>query len=272
VVKPGDSLIRIAQRNGVRLGELLSLNRLTTSSLIWPGMRLALPAGATTTPTTTVAPSAPSTTAPAAAPAPAASGATYTVVAGDFLGRIAQRNGVRLADLLALNGLTATSLIVPGRVLQLPATATPATTTTATSNTTTTTTAPGAAPTGNSRTDAVLAFAQAQVGKPYKFFTAGPDTFDCSGLTMAAYQQAGVSLPHQSGAQSQLGTAIDWTTQTIAPGDLVFLTRDGSESSPITHVGIATSATTWIHATRPGDVVRSGTIPVWRIVEVRRYL
>jgi cell wall-associated NlpC family hydrolase len=271
-VKPGDSLIRIARRAGVRLNDLLSLNRLTTASLIWPGMQLKLPAGATPPPVGTAASKT------TAAPKPV--GATYTIVAGDTLGGIARRHGVRLGDLLSVNNITATSLILPGRVLQLPVgavVAVAATTTSTTTSTTTTTTVANtprvsttAPVTGNATIDAVLAFAQAQIGKPYKFFTAGPDTFDCSGLTRASYLQAGISLPHQSGAQSELGTAVDWTTQTIQPGDLVFLTRDGLETSPISHVGIATSATTWIHATRPGDVVRAGTIPTWRVVEVRR--
>jgi cell wall-associated NlpC family hydrolase len=117
----------------------------------------------------------------------------------------------------------------------------------------------------------VLAFAQAQLGKPYKFNTAGPDTFDCSGLALAAYATVGIELPHYSGAQMAFGAAVDVTTEPIRPGDLVFL-----ESAPgtgvINHVGIATSATTWIQAPRNGDVVRTGTIPTYRVVGVQRLI
>jgi cell wall-associated NlpC family hydrolase len=115
----------------------------------------------------------------------------------------------------------------------------------------------------------VLAFIRAQLGKPYKAFMAGPDSYDCSGLTMAGYLTAGISLPHYSGAQIAFGTAIDWTTEPIRPGDLVFL-ETAQGSGVIGHVGIATSATTWIHAPRTGDVVREGTIPISRVVGVRR--
>jgi cell wall-associated NlpC family hydrolase len=115
----------------------------------------------------------------------------------------------------------------------------------------------------------VIEFAQAQLGKPYRFNAAGPDMYDCSGLTLAAYATIGVSLPHYSGAQLSLGTTIDWTTEAIQPGDLVFL-ETAPGSGVISHVGIATSATTWIHAPKAGDVVRTGTIPTYRTVGVRR--
>jgi cell wall-associated NlpC family hydrolase len=104
----------------------------------------------------------------------------------------------------------------------------------------------------------VVAFAYAQLGKPYRFFTAGPDTFDCSGLTMMAYAQVGIGLLHNSAAQASAGTAVDLTTQEIQAGDLVFMSHDGG---PISHVGIAVDATHWIHAPKPGDVVRLAPIP-----------
>jgi cell wall-associated NlpC family hydrolase len=57
------------------------------------------------------------------------------------------------------------------------------------------------APPPSAQVGAVIAYARAQLGKPYVYNTAGPDTFDCSGLTMMAWAQAGVSMPHYSGAQ-----------------------------------------------------------------------
>ena len=64
-------------------------------------------------------------------------------------------------------------------------------------------------------------YAIAQVGKAYVFAGSGPDAFDCSGLTMAAWAQAGVSLPHQSAEQFNFGTHV--SASELQPGDLVFL-------------------------------------------------
>lgn len=73
-------------------------------------------------------------------------------------------------------------------------------------------------------------FALAQVGDRYVHGGAGPDAYDCSGLTMAAWAQAGVSLPHSSSAQYAGGRKV--ARGDLQPGDLVFY------YSPISHVGI----------------------------------
>jgi cell wall-associated NlpC family hydrolase len=122
---------------------------------------------------------------------------------------------------------------------------------------------------GGGRAAAAVQYALSQVGKRYVAAADGPDSFDCSGLTMMGYKQIGLNLPHYSGAQIAFGTAIDWTTQPIRPGDLVFL-ESAAGSGIISHVGIAISATMWIHAPRTGDVVREGNIPMGRVVGVRR--
>lgn len=74
----------------------------------------------------------------------------------------------------------------------------------------------------------VIAFAEAQVGKAYSWGAAGPDAFDCSGLTMASWAQAGVHLPHSAAAQYGYGTHVAYSQ--LQPGDLIFL------YSPIGHV------------------------------------
>jgi peptidoglycan-N-acetylglucosamine deacetylase len=116
-VEEGDSLYAIAVRSGVRLRDLLSVNGFTEESGIRPGDVIRLPVGAFSgsepAPTTTSAPPATNGT-----PTP---GGSYTVQAGDSLFGIAQRAGVRLSDLLQLNGLTDTSPIKPGDVIRLPA-------------------------------------------------------------------------------------------------------------------------------------------------------
>ncbi|MET0915167.1 MAG: NlpC/P60 family protein [Jiangellaceae bacterium] len=90
-------------------------------------------------------------------------------------------------------------------------------------------------------------FALAQLGEPYSYGSEGPDAWDCSGLTMMAWAQAGVSLPRSSSAQIGVGTRVSLSQ--LEPGDLVFF------YSPISHVGIALGNGQVVHATHPGDVV-----------------
>jgi len=73
-------------------------------------------------------------------------------------------------------------------------------------------------------------FALDQVGKPYVFGAAGPDSYDCSGLTMAAWSHGGVSLPHSAAEQYNYGTHV--SRSQLQPGDLVFFYQ------PIGHVTI----------------------------------
>ncbi len=259
-VVSGDALSLIANRYGVRLSALLQANDLSMTSVIMPGQQLAIPAGGTA-PSAAPAPAAE----PSAAPAPAApSGLTYTIVSGDSLSIIAMRHGVSLGALLQENDLGLDTIIHPGHELAIPAGGTaPAS-------------APAAAPqaaasTPSSRADAVVNFARAQVGRDYKFFTKGPDTFDCSGLTLAAYEQVGVSLVHYSAAQAMQGTAVDFENEAIKPGDLIFQKRRGSKT--INHVGIAVSATQWVHASDPTNgVVLTAIPPKSTIDSVRRYV
>jgi cell wall-associated NlpC family hydrolase len=274
-IAAGDSLSRIANRFGVRLSALLDANAMTATSLILPGMRITLPAGATA-PAQATTPAANAVT-PTPAGSPTAAG-SYTIAAGDSLSRIANRFGVRLSALLDANHLAAGSLILPGQRLTLPAGAVvpvatpgPATTPSAAASPdparsrSSSPTSIGAS--GNARIDSVLAYALAQQGKPYRFFSAGPDSFDCSGLTLAAFAAIGVSLPHQSAQQALLGSPVDTTTESIRPGDLVFLSTHGE--GVINHVGIAVTSTTYVHAPRTGETVRVNAIPA-SVVAVRR--
>jgi cell wall-associated NlpC family hydrolase len=93
-----------------------------------------------------------------------------------------------------------------------------------------------------------VAYAKAQVGKPYSFGADGPDSFDCSGLTMMAWAQAGVSLPHSSSAQ--YGATRHISSSELQPGDLIFY------YSPISHVAIYVGGGMQVAATHTGDFVR----------------
>ena len=117
----------------------------------------------------------------------------------------------------------------------------------------------------------VLNYALAQVGKPYKFFTAGPASFDCSGLTKAAYAQVGVDLVHHSASQARQGRPVDFTREAIRPGDLVFMSTRGAKV--INHVGIAVNANTLVQARSTALGVRITAMPPdSAIIAVRRFL
>jgi LysM repeat protein len=241
-VKSGDFLMGIASLYKVTLADLLAVNKITVKSVISPGRQLALPSNA-------VAPAV----APAVPAGPAVSNLTYTVQRNDFLAGIAGKYKVKLPDLLAVNNLKPASLILPGMQLAMPVGAVAPTVAVTSSPSAAVQSAAGPAGT-------VVAYAYAQLGKPYRFFTAGPATFDCSGLVKAAYGQIGIEMIHHAASQASYGTAVDiWSGQAIKAGDLVFMSTRGSGT--INHVGIAVDATHWIHAPAPGDVVRLAPIP-----------
>jgi cell wall-associated NlpC family hydrolase len=94
------------------------------------------------------------------------------------------------------------------------------------------------------RAAAAIGYAMAQVGKAYVYGAAGPSAFDCSGLTMMAWAQAGVSLPHSSSAQMGSGTPVSHSE--LQPGDLVFY------YSPVSHVGMYIGNGKIVNALNPG--------------------
>ena len=101
---------------------------------------------------------------------------------------------------------------------------------------------------GSGSAAAAVAYARAQVGKPYCYGGSGPGCFDCSGLTMMAWARAGVSLPHSSASQYNVGRRI--SASELQPGDLIFY------YSPISHVSIYIGGGQRISATHTGDYVR----------------
>ncbi|MEV6617867.1 NlpC/P60 family protein [Streptomyces sp. NPDC051051] len=102
------------------------------------------------------------------------------------------------------------------------------------------------------KAERALAFARAQIGKPYVWGATGPDSYDCSGLTQAAWKAAGVSLPRVTYDQVNAGTTVSLSA--AQPGDLVFFYAD------VTHVGIYIGNGMMIHAPKPGAYVREESI------------
>jgi cell wall-associated NlpC family hydrolase len=92
-------------------------------------------------------------------------------------------------------------------------------------------------------------FALAQVGKPYSWGAAGPGTYDCSGLTMASWAQAGVALPHDAAAQYGFGRHIPADPKYLKPGDLIFF------YDPIGHVTIYIGQGLMVSAPTEGENV-----------------
>jgi cell wall-associated NlpC family hydrolase len=124
--------------------------------------------------------------------------------------------------------------------------------------------APSAPPDGSSQgtasgAQAAVAYARAQIGKPYQWAADGPSSFDCSGLTMRAWEQGGVALPHHSVSQYRQAQKVPVTG--LQPGDLVFF-ASGSDYRSIYHVGLFIGNGQMIEAPYTGEDVRIASI--WR--------
>ncbi|MCU1678746.1 MAG: hypothetical protein JWM93_3504 [Frankiales bacterium] len=100
----------------------------------------------------------------------------------------------------------------------------------------------------------VLAIAATQYGKPYRYGSSGPSSFDCSGFTSYVFRKVGVSLPHSSAAQ--YGVVHHIAKSAKRPGDLIFMYNSGG----IYHVAIYAGNNQMWAATHTGDIVRKERI------------
>ena len=115
----------------------------------------------------------------------------------------------------------------------------------------------------NAAAQTVVDTALAQQGKPYVWAGAGPNNYDCSGLTQFAFRAAGVNLPHSSRMQSTMGTPV--AKADLRPGDLVFF------YSPVGHVGIYIGNGQMVHAPTRAQVVHVTSVDkVWGYNTARR--
>jgi len=109
----------------------------------------------------------------------------------------------------------------------------------------------------------VIQAALSRIGSPYSWGGSGPNAFDCSGLVMWSFQQAGISLPHSSQALARGGQPV--SMDNIQPGDLVTYYSDAS------HVGIYIGDGMMVHASTYGSPVRVAPVNNAPIYNVRRY-
>ncbi|WP_052849788.1 C40 family peptidase [Streptomyces avicenniae] len=114
----------------------------------------------------------------------------------------------------------------------------------------------------SSRAEQAIAFAETQLGKPYVMGGTGPNSWDCSGLTQAAWRAAGVELPRVTWDQVNAGTSVP--RDQLRPGDLVFFYAD------ISHVGLYIGDGMMIHAPKPGAYVRYESIDYMPFHSARR--
>lgn len=184
------------------------------------------PVGGSTPPPAHQAPSTPSCTAGPQA---------ITLVRGDTLWALAIRHHTSVAELQSLNHLGHSTLILAGHRLLVPAdcgSLTP--------------------PPAAGATATILAYANAQLGKPYVWGGVGPNGFDCSGLVQQAYAAAGVELPRVTYDQARAGERI--TRGQLAPGDLVF-------SNGFGHVQLYLGGGLIIQAASPGTDISISNLP-----------
>jgi cell wall-associated NlpC family hydrolase len=114
-------------------------------------------------------------------------------------------------------------------------------------------------PPSTSKVETAIAFAKAQLGEPYEWGAAGPDSWDCSGLTMRAWQAAGIYLPHYAGAQYANTKPVPISK--IVRGDLLYWSNGGPSS--IYHEALYLGGGLMIHAPRPGRNVEIVSVSYW---------
>jgi cell wall-associated NlpC family hydrolase len=115
--------------------------------------------------------------------------------------------------------------------------------------------APSGSSSGSSSAgESAIAWAKQRLGMPYQWGGAGPDSYDCSGLVMRAWEQAGVFLPHSSRLQYEQTEKVSLSQ--LRPGDLVFFATDTSNPGTIHHVAMYIGGGQMIEAPYTGANVR----------------
>jgi cell wall-associated NlpC family hydrolase len=134
--------------------------------------------------------------------------------------------------------------------------------------------AAGLAPITAAAAAQAVAFALAQLGKPYVWGATGPGSYDCSGLTMRAWGAAGVAIPRTTYLQVDAGTPVP-SAALAAPGDLLFTVGRGTPTRPGhvgMYIGTIDGTPALVQAPRTGKTVEITPLSDWAssIVAIRR--
>jgi peptidoglycan DL-endopeptidase CwlO len=106
-----------------------------------------------------------------------------------------------------------------------------------------------------------VTWAAGRIGLPYVWGGAGPDNYDCSGLTMRAWEQAGVEMPHYAASQYAVSEHVPYAA--MRPGDLIFYATDTADPATIHHVTLYAGGGMMIEAPYTGATVRRTALR-WR--------
>ncbi len=117
---------------------------------------------------------------------------------------------------------------------------------------------PGDVPPPTPAAGTAIAFALSQLGKPYVWGATGPNSFDCSGLMLRAYEAAGIQLPRVSRQQFNAGAKLPIAN--AAPGDLLFWAYDSSDPRTIHHVAMYLGGGQIVEAQQTGVPVHTRTV------------
>ncbi|MER5642005.1 transglycosylase family protein [Kitasatospora sp. NPDC002227] len=218
------------------------------------------------------------------AAAPAAGTGTYTVAEGDWLSTIAQKNNVqggweKLYDLNKSVLTEGPDMIYPGQHLSLgtavatpqqaPAQAAPQQQAAPKATTRTTSAkrsgapakaAEAQAPAATGSMAAAIAFAESKLGQAYVYGGTSDGGWDCSGLTQAAFRQAGISLPRVAADQADATHRV--SLDNLQPGDLLFWSNNGSNSG-VYHVALYVGDGKYVEAANPRAGVKTETVANW---------
>lgn len=240
-VAAGDNLTKIANKHHITLGELQSLNKLT-STVIYPGDVLIV---SKSTGTTVIDLPQAKKTSTDSSPSESNKSGLYTIKKGDTLSKIASQFKLTLQELKSLNQLTSDTIFAGQNLSVSQAAASK----------------PAAKPTNSDtvsnvdkQADTLIAEAKKLIGTPYSWAGSSPGGFDCSGFVYYVMKKAGYSISRTSAS-----TYFDLGKNTTnpSPGSLVFFAGNPAIKSIITHMGIYLGNGQFIHASTSKGVMIS---------------